>query len=111
MIECASEVGDMLALLFSASLAQGTIPKEWSHAIMTPAFFLNWDSLFARLNSPDVTTVFHTWAYGRFIEIQSNPRRKKLHRTNSNSNFLGGSFSNRDNVRTPIQFRREGQHL
>ena len=23
--------------------------------------------------------------------------------------MLGGSFSNRDNVRTPIQFRREGQ--
>ena len=28
-----------------------------------------------------MTTVFHTWAYGRFIEIQSNIRRKKLHRT------------------------------
>ena len=41
--------------------------------------------------SPDVTTVFHTRAYGRFKEIQSNLRRKKL------------------NVRTPIQFRREGQ--
>ena len=31
--------------------------------------------------SSDVTTVFHTWAYGSFIEIQSNLRRKKLHRT------------------------------
>ena len=29
-----------------------------------------------------MTTVFHTWAYGRFIEIQSNLRRKKLHRAN-----------------------------
>ena len=28
---------------------------------------------------------------------------------NKSSNFLGGSFSNRDNVRAPIQFRREGQ--
>ena len=35
--------------------------------------------------------------------------RKKLHRTNQGSNFLGGSFSNRDNVRAPIQFRRESQ--
>ena len=26
--------------------------------------------------------IFHTWAFGRFIEIQSNLRRKKLHRTN-----------------------------
>ena len=49
------------------------------------------------------------WLYGRFTEIKSNFRRKKLHRTNQGSNFLGGSFSNRDNVTTPIQFRRESQ--
>ena len=71
-----------------------------------------------------MTTVFHTWLCGRFIEIQSNLRRKKLHRMNQGSNFLagsfsnrdnqgsnflGGSFSNRDNVRASIQFRRESQ--
>ena len=28
--------------------------------------------------SPDMTTVFHTWPYGKFIEIQSNLRRKKV---------------------------------
>ena len=50
---------------------------------------------------------FHTWAYVRFIEIQSNPRRKKPYITNQGSNFLGGSFNNKDNVRGPIQFRRE----
>ena len=33
-------------------------------------------------NSPDVTTVFHPRVYDRFIEIQSNLRREKLHRTN-----------------------------
>ena len=59
--------------------------------------------------SSGVTTIFHAWAYGRFIAIQCNLRRKKLHRTNQGSNFLGDSFSNRDNVRAPIQFRREGQ--
>ena len=32
--------------------------------------------------SPDMTTVSHTWTYGRLIEIQSNLRRKKLHITN-----------------------------
>ena len=48
--------------------------------------------------SPDVTTVFHTWVYGRFIEIQSSLWRKKLHRTNYGSNFLGGNFGNRGNV-------------
>ena len=56
-----------------------------------------------------MTTVFHTWPYGRFIEKESNLRRKKLHRTNQGSNFFGGSFSNRDNVRAPIQFKRESQ--
>ena len=34
---------------------------------------------------------------------------KKLHKTNQSSNFLGGSFSNRDNIRAQIQFRRESQ--
>ena len=48
--------------------------------------------------SPDMTTVFHAWLYGRFIEIQSNLSKKKLHRTNQGSNFLGGSLSNRMNV-------------
>ena len=56
-----------------------------------------------------MTTVFYAWLYGRFIEIQSNFRRKKLHRTNQGSNFLGGSFSNRDNVRAPIRFKRKSQ--
>ena len=53
--------------------------------------------------SLDMTTVFHTWLYGRFIGILSNLRGKKLHRTTQGSNFLGGSFSNRDNVRAPIK--------
>ena len=38
-----------------------------------------------------MTTVFHAWPYGRFIEIQSSLKRKKLRRTNQGSNFLGGS--------------------
>ena len=48
-------------------------------------------------------TVFHPWKYGRFTEIKSNLRRETLHRTNQGSNFIGGSFSNRDNVMAPIQ--------
>ena len=52
--------------------------------------------------------VFHTWPYGTF-EIQSDLRRRKLHRTNQGSNFLIGSFSNRDNVRALVQFRRKSQ--
>ena len=62
-----------------------------------------------RSTSPDMTTVFRTESYGRFIEIQSNLRRKKLHGLNLGPNFLGGSFNNRDNVRATIQLRRESQ--
>ena len=35
-----------------------------------------------------MTTVFHTWLYGKFIEIQNNLRRKKLQRANQGSIFL-----------------------
>ena len=56
-----------------------------------------------------MTIVFHAWPNVRLTEIQSNLRRKKRHRTNQGSNFLGGSFSNRNNVRASIQFGRERQ--
>ena len=52
-------------------------------------------------------TVFHAWPYGRFIVIQNNLSRKK--RTNQGSNLLGSSFTNRGNIRAPIQFWRERQ--
>ena len=42
----------------------------------------------ARNTSLDKTTVFYASSYGEFIEIQSNFRRKKLHRTNQGSFFL-----------------------
>ena len=55
-------------------------------------------------------TVFHACPYGRFIEIESNLRRKKLHRMNQGSNFLGGSFSNRDNVRPQSNLKEKVNH-
>ena len=51
--------------------------------------------------------VFHAWPYSRFIELKSNLRRKKLNRTNQDSNFLVGGLSNRNNVSSPIQFKRK----
>ena len=79
----------------------------------SPAYLFLWliqqFQVATRSTSQDITTVFHTWKYGRFIEIQSNLTRKKLQRINPGSNFLGGSFSNRDNVRAPIQFRKESK--
>ena len=38
--------------------------------------------------SPNMTAVFYTWSDDRFIEIQSNLRRKKLHRINQGTIFL-----------------------
>ena len=54
-----------------------------------------------------MATVFHARSYGSFIEIKCNLRRKKLHRTNQGSNFLGGTSSNRDNVGAPVQCKRK----
>ena len=36
-----------------------------------------------------MTTVVHTWPYGRFLEIQSHLRRSKLHKAIEGSNFQG----------------------
>ena len=55
------------------------------------------------------TMNWYTWLYGIFIEIQRNLRRKRLHRTNQGSKFLADKFNNRDNIRPPIQFKRESQ--
>ena len=54
-----------------------------------------------------MSTILHTRLYCRFREIQSNLGRNKLHRTNQDFNFLGGTFSNRDDVKAPRQIRRE----
>ena len=43
------------------------------------------------------------------LEIQSNLRRKKLHRMNQGFNVLEDTFRNRDNIRASILFRRESQ--
>ena len=44
-----------------------------------------------------MTTVFHVWLYGRFIEIQNNLMKKKLQRTNQGSNFLGDNLERKVN--------------
>ena len=40
---------------------------------------------------------------------ESNLRRKKPHGKNQGSNFLGDSFSSRDNLRALVLFRRKSQ--
>ena len=60
-----------------------------------------------RSTSHNMTTVFTL--YGRSMEIKSNFKRKSLHIINQGFNFLRGSSSNKNNVRAPIQFRRERQ--
>ena len=62
-----------------------------------------------RSTSPDMTTVFLVWPYGRFIETEGNVRKNEFHIMNQGSNLLEDSFRNRDNTRAPIQFRKESQ--
>ena len=60
-----------------------------------------------------MTVVFHGRPYGRFIEIKRNVGRKKRYRKNQGSNFLGGSFSNGDDVKdlTPFKTQIQFPHL
>ena len=51
-----------------------------------------------------MTTVFHVRTQDTFTERKGNLWRKKRCRTNQGSNFLGGSFSNWDNVRVQKSF-------
>ena len=37
--ECSSEIYPMLALIYNASLAQGTVPDYWRQANVAPVFF------------------------------------------------------------------------
>ena len=57
-----------------------------------------------RGNSPDMKT------NGWFIETQINFRIKKLYRTNQASNFLRGSFSNRDNEKPQPNLEEKANH-
>ena len=63
-----------------------------------------------RSTSPGAATVFHAWPYCRFIEIESNLRRKKLHRTNQSSMQ---QFQQQRKCKgpNPIQKRKLIQHL
>ena len=60
----------------------------------------------ARSTSPETTTMFHAWLYSRFIETQSNLRKKKLHRMNQ---LPWRHLKLRDNIKAIIEFRRQSQ--
>ena len=64
--------------------------KDQQSYISVFVFFLT--IIAATKNSPNMTTVFHARLYGRFVDIKSNLRRKKLYRTNQNSSVLGRPF-------------------
>ena len=83
------------------------VKDQQFHIFTTVAYLIY--SIAARSTNPDIMTVFHVRPHGRFIDIKSNHRRKKLHRTNQGSDFPGGSFSSKDKVRVPIQIRKERQ--
>ena len=54
-----------------------------------------------------MATVFHGTACDQLIRIKSTQKRKTFHRMNHGSNFIRGSFTSRDSMRIPIQFRRK----
>ena len=82
--------------------------KDWQSCISVFEAYLKISSNNWR-NQPRRDNSIPCMGCGRFIKIKSKLRRKKLHRTNHGPNFLGGTFSNRDNVRALVQFRRETQ--
>ena len=60
--------------------------------------------------SPDMTPLIARWyTYRDKAQVLKN----KLFRTNKGSNYVNGSFHNRTNLRTPIQFERgrQSKHL
>ena len=58
-----------------------------------------------------MATVLYARLSGKFMGIKSKLWRKKLHRKNQDSNYLGSSFSTRGNPGTLIQFKRQFQQL
>ena len=84
----------------------------WEQAGVTPRIIISFNcNLISEIWNNAITSEHqprHSNSIPCMAVSQSNLRRKKLHRTNQGSNFLGGSFSNRD-VRAPIQFGRESQ--
>ena len=62
-----------------------------------------------RSTTPDIKAVFHERSNFRFIAIKLYFSRKQLYRKKIKASFRGSNLSNRENVRAPIQCRREGQ--
>ena len=52
-------------------------------------------------------TVFHARSYDRFTEIMICLKGQKLHTTNPGFNLFEGGFSNKANVKPPIQLRKK----
>ena len=67
------------------------------------SIFVTYRTIPIRGISPEIATIY-------LSRSRATSGQKKIHRTNQGSNFLGGSFSNRDNAGVPIQLRREIQH-
>ena len=61
-----------------------------------------------RSTNPDITTVFHTWLYGRFMEIQSNLRKRNVIERIKAPIFLEALLVI-EIMEAPIQFKRESQ--
>ena len=62
-----------------------------------------------RSASPNVTTVFHTWANKRFIKMKNAFRSKVMTGAIERTNLHRGRFSNRFDIVSPSKIRRKRQ--
>ena len=51
---------------------------------------------------PDMATVLLARLNGKFVEVKRKITRKEVHRTKQSFNYIGSSFNNRENARSPI---------
>ena len=49
-----------------------------------------------------MTTVLLARLNGKFVEVKRKITRKEVHRTKQSFNYIGSSFNNRENARSPI---------
>ena len=100
-----SQIIQLYILIASCQTRRNGVIGEEQYQINNPAksYIICPQALIIRLQ----VLIFHPWPYDRFIETQSNLKRKKLHRMNQGSNFLGDSFRNRDNVRGQSNLEEE----
>lgn len=66
-----------------------------------------------RTTNPNMTNTLSGRLDGKFVKTKHSVWWQTLRKTNGSTNFLRGTVTNRNNMRTPLHFRKErqSQHL